>query len=43
MLDLDVDNRITDNVLLAREVLRQREALPDVELSLHRLHAWMRS
>jgi glycerophosphoryl diester phosphodiesterase len=43
MLDRDVDNLITDNVLLAREVLRERESLPDVELILNRLHVWMRS
>jgi glycerophosphoryl diester phosphodiesterase len=43
MLDRDVDNLITDDVPLAREVLRQRQDLPDVELILQRLHAWMRS
>lgn len=43
MLDRDVDNLITDNVPLAHEVLRQRAALPEVELILRRLHGWMRS
>lgn len=43
LLDRDVDNLITDDVPLAREVLRTRAALPDGELILSRLHAWMRS
>ncbi|HEX3316275.1 MAG TPA: glycerophosphodiester phosphodiesterase family protein, partial [Gemmataceae bacterium] len=43
MLDLDADDLITDNVVLAREVLRERESLPERELIMRRLQAWLRS
>jgi glycerophosphoryl diester phosphodiesterase len=43
MLDLDADDLITDDVVLAREVLRQHEALPERELIVRRLQTWMRS
>jgi len=43
MLDLGVDNLITDDVPLAREVIRRHEDLPVGELILRRLHAWLRS
>ena len=43
MLDLDVDNIITDDPLLIQEVIRQRRELGDAQLILRRLHGWLRS
>lgn len=43
MLDLDVDNLITDDPELARQVIEERRGLGDAELILRRLHRWLRS
>jgi glycerophosphoryl diester phosphodiesterase len=42
-LDLDADNLITDEPLLARQVLDSRQEIGDMELILRRLHAWLRA
>jgi glycerophosphoryl diester phosphodiesterase len=43
VLDLGADDLITDNVVLALEVLRERAARPKPEIILARLHAWLRA